>query len=151
MGNIICQYYYYEVVMGSLTVVKARIDMNIPRKRVGSSNHSKAVQKFYGAVYQAALRHVDFTKIKCLLLASPGFVKDDFNKYLQSESVRRDDRPFIENKSKIVLCKASSGHKHALEEVFSNPDIMAQITDTKVAKEVRELNKFMRYAPYIII
>lgn len=132
------------LVMGSLTVVKARIDMNIPRKRVGSSNHSKAVQKFYGAVYQAALRHVDFSKVKCLLLASPGFVKDDFNKYLQTESVRRDDRPFIANKSKIILCKASSGHKHALEEVFSNPDIMAQITDTKVAKEVRELNKFMR-------
>ena len=137
--------------MGSLTVVKARIDMNIPRKRVGSSNHSKAVQKFYGAVYQAALRHVDFSKVKCLLLASPGFVKDDFNKYLQTESVRRDDRPFIANKSKIILCKASSGHKHALEEVFSNPDIMAQITDTKVAKEVRELNKFMRYVTFPVL
>uniref|UniRef100_A0A7S2R622 eRF1 domain-containing protein n=1 Tax=Eucampia antarctica TaxID=49252 RepID=A0A7S2R622_9STRA len=42
------------------------------------------------------------------------------------------------------MCKASSGHKHALEEVFSDPDIMCQITDTKVAKEVNVLNKFMR-------
>jgi protein pelota len=42
------------------------------------------------------------------------------------------------------LCPASSGHKHALEEVFSNPEIMAQMTDTKVAKEVQVLNKFMR-------
>jgi protein pelota len=41
------------------------------------------------------------------------------------------------------LCKASSGHKHALEEVFSDPAIMAP-TETKVAREVEILNKFMR-------
>jgi len=58
--------------------------------------------------------------------------------------VRRDDRVLIENKSKFILCKASSGHKHALEEVFSDPKIMSQITETKVAKEVVVLNKFMR-------
>lgn len=58
--------------------------------------------------------------------------------------VRRDDRPLIENKSKFVLCKASSGHKHALDEVFSDPAIMARMNDTKVAKEVQALNKFMR-------
>ena len=59
---------------------------------------------------------------------------DDFYKHLVAESVRRDDRVLIENKSKFILCKASSGHKHALEEVFSDPKIMSQITETKVAK-----------------
>jgi len=132
------------LVTGPLTIVKAKIEISVPKKRTGSSNQAKAIQRFYSAVYQAILRHVDFAKIKCLLLASPGYVKDDFYKYLLTESVRRDDRPFIENKSKFTLCKASSGHKHALEEVFSNPDIMSQIIDTKVAKEVNALNKFMR-------
>jgi protein pelota len=42
------------------------------------------------------------------------------------------------------LCKASSGHKHALEEVFADPNIAARMTDTKVAKEVQVLGKFMR-------
>mmetsp|Transcript_9704 Transcript_9704/g.14406 ORF Transcript_9704/g.14406 Transcript_9704/m.14406 type:complete len:96 (+) Transcript_9704:187-474(+) len=92
--------------------------MNIPKKRTGSSNHSKALTKFNEAIYQAILRHVDFAKVKCVLLASPGYVKDDFYKYMMAECVRRDDRPLIENKSKFVLCRASSGHKHALEEVF---------------------------------
>jgi protein pelota len=132
------------MVTGPLTVVKAKIDITVPKKRTGSSNHAKAIKRFYEATYQAVLRHVDFEKVKCLLLASPGYVKDEFFKYLLEESVRRNDRPFIENKSKFVLCKASSGHKHALEEVFSNPDIMSQIIDTKVAKEANELNKFMR-------
>ena len=132
------------VVTGALTITKARIEVNIPKKRTGSSQHPKAMKKFFEAVYQAVLRHVDFAKIKCVVLGSPGFVKDDFFEYLKTESVRRDDRPLIENKSKFVLCRASSGHKHALEEVFSDPNVAAQMTETKVAREVAILNRFMR-------
>jgi protein pelota len=132
------------LVTGALTITKARIDMNIPKKRPGSSQHSKAITRFYENVYQAVLRHIDFAKVKAVLIGSPGFVKNDFYQYMLAESVRRDDRPFIENKNKFVLCKASSGHKHALEEVFSDPAIMAQMTETKVAREVEVLNKFMR-------
>jgi len=132
------------LVTGALTITKARIEVNIPKKRTGSSQNAKSIKKFYEAVYQAILRHVDFAKVKVVLMGSPGFVKDDFFKYLQEEMVRRDDRPFIENKSKFVLCKASSGHKHALDEVFSDPAIMARMNDTKVAREVEALNKFMR-------
>ena len=132
------------VVTGALTLTKARIEINIPKKRTGSSQHPKAMKKFFEAVYQAVLRHVDFAKIKCVVLGSPGFVKDDFFEYLKTESVRRDDRPLIENKSKFVLCRASSGHKHALEEVFSDPNVASQMTETKVAREVEVLNRFMR-------
>ena len=132
------------LVTGSLTVTKSKIELNIPKKRTGSSQHSKAMLKFYEAMYQAILRHVDFSKIKCMLCASPGYVKDDFFQYAMNESVRRDDRPYIENKKKFVLCRASSGHKHALEEVFSDASIMEQMNDTKVAKEVETLNRFMR-------
>lgn len=132
------------LITGALTVTKARIETNIPKKRTGSSSHSKATTKFYESVYQAVLRHIDFAKVKCVVVGSPGFVKDDFLKYLKTEAVRRDDRSLIENKSKFLLCKASSGHKHALEEIFADPAIMAQMTETKVAKEVQVLNKFMR-------
>lgn len=133
------------LITGALTITKARIDVNIPKKRTGyTSQQDKANHKFFEAMYQAILRHVDMTQIKCVLLASPGFVKDDFFAYLQQESVRREDRILIENKSKFILCKASSGHKHALEEVFSNPQVMSQLTETKVAREVQVLQTFLR-------
>jgi protein pelota len=132
------------LVTGALTITKARIDFNIPKKRTGSTKNAKGVHKFYEAVYQAILRHVDFEKVKVILLASPGFVKDDFFQYLQQEAVRREDRTLIENKTKFVLCKASSGHKHALEEVFSDPAVMSQMENTKVKKEVETLNSFMK-------
>lgn len=132
------------LVTGSVTVTKARIDVNIPKKRTGSSAHSKGITKFHDAVYRAILMHVPFDKIKVVLLGSPGFQKDDFYKFLLTESVRRDDRPFIENKTKFVLCHASSGHKHAIEELFLDPGIMSRVNDTKLCKEIEVLNKFMR-------
>ena len=132
------------LVTGSLTITKGKIETNIPKKRTGSTQQAKATTKFYDAIYQSILRNVDFTKVKVILLASPGFVKDDFFKFLQTEAVGRDDKVLVQNKHKFVLCKASSGHKHALDEVFSDPAILSQITDTKVAKEVDILNTFMR-------
>ncbi|KAG7353706.1 cell division protein pelota PelA [Nitzschia inconspicua] len=132
------------LVTGALTITKVRIDINIPKKRTGSSANAKAVTKFFEAVYQAILRHVDFQKVKVVLIGSPGFVKDDFFQYIVQEAVRRDDRTIIENKSKFVLVRASNGHKYALEEVFSDPNIMQRMNDTKVAKEVEVLHKFMR-------
>ena len=65
-------------------------------------------------------------------VGSPGFMKEEFFKYLVAESVRRGDRPFIENKGKFVLCHSSSGHKHAIEEFFLDPSIMARMAETKV-------------------
>lgn len=44
------------------------------------------------ASQQAIVRHVDFDVVKCLLLGSPGFVKDDFFEYLNLEAVRREER-----------------------------------------------------------
>ena len=132
------------LVTGALTVTKARIDVNIPKKRTGSTQNQKAITKFFEAVYQAIIRHIDFHKVKVVLIGSPGYVKDDFFQYMNTEAVRRDDRVIIENKSKFVLVKASNGHKYALEEVFSDPGVITRMNDTKVAKEVEVLNKFMR-------
>jgi protein pelota len=132
------------LVTGALTITKARIDVNIPKKRTGSSQHAKATTKFFEAIYKAILLHIDFTKVKCIVVGSPGFLANDWLAYMKLESVRRNDRPFIESKSKFVLCKASSGHKHALEEIFADPTIAAQMTETKVAREVVILQKFMR-------
>ena len=44
------------------------------------------------SVLQALLRHVDFSIVKCLIIAGPGFAKDTFKEYLEAEAVRRDLR-----------------------------------------------------------
>ncbi|KAL7506600.1 hypothetical protein ACHAXN_003859 [Cyclotella atomus] len=132
------------LVTGSVTVVKGRIEVNIPKKRTGSSAHGKSVIKFYDAIYRAILAHIPFDKVKCVLVGSPGFLKDEFFKYLLAESQRREDRVLIENKNKFVMCHCSSGHKHEIEGLFSDPNILARVTETKLSKEIEILNKFMR-------
>ena len=70
-------------------------------------------------------------------------MQDDFFAYLKTESVRRDHRTLIEssNRSKFVLCRSSSGHKHAVDEIIGNKDIAARMIETKVAKDVEVLNR----------
>lgn len=132
------------LIVGSLTLTQARIEVTIPKKRTGSSNHSKAVTKFYNQVYEAILQKVDFSSVKCCLLASPGFVKDDFFQYMMKEAQKREDKVLLEHKSKFVLCRASSGHKHALDEVFADASIQSRLADTKYALETSKLHEFMR-------
>ena len=87
-------------------------------------------------------QHIDFEQIKCVVLASPGFVKDEFLEYVLAEGVRRDARDIIEHKSKFLCCHSSSGHKHSLQEALSDPGVAAQLSDTKAAGEVRALADF---------
>ena len=37
--------------------------------------YSKSLMKFYETVLQAIVRHIRFDVVKCILVASPGFVK----------------------------------------------------------------------------
>lgn len=64
------------LVTENMTIVRQRIDVNIPRKRRGrDSGHEKSLQKFYDAVMQGMMRNINFDIIKVCIIASPGFVK----------------------------------------------------------------------------
>ncbi|XP_064391846.1 protein pelota homolog [Halichondria panicea] len=131
------------VVTDSMTITRARIEVPIPRKRRGScTNHDKAVQRFYDTVMQALLRHVRFEVVKCIIVASPGFVKDQFYEYIYGEAARHDVKVLFENKPKFLLVHSSSGHKHALKEVLADPAVAVRLADTKALAEVKTLDAF---------
>lgn len=51
----------------------AQIEVNLPRKRGAAlAGYDKAWTKFLEAVLQAVIRHVDFSIVKCLVIAGPG-------------------------------------------------------------------------------
>lgn len=81
------------LVGGSLTVVRAKVESNLPRKRgAAASGYDKAMDTFCNKALQAVLRHVDWAVVKCLVVAGPGFAKDKFKEYLDAEAVRQDIR-----------------------------------------------------------
>eukprot|EP00064_Thunnus_orientalis_P007332 superscaffoldBa00000806_g7352 len=133
------------LVTPAMTLLRAKVEVTIPRKRRGScTQHEKALERFYEAVMQAILRHINFDVVKCILVASPGFVKDQFITYLFREAVRQDNKILLENRPKFMLVHSSSGHKYSLKEILSDPTVTSRLSDTKAAGEVKALEDFYK-------
>ncbi|TMW91114.1 hypothetical protein EJD97_014779 [Solanum chilense] len=127
----------------SVTITRSRIETSIPRKHGPAiAGYDKALNKFFDNVLQAFVKHVDFKVVRCAVIASPGFTKDQFHRHLLLEAERKQLRPIIENKSRIILVHTTSGYKHSLKEVMDAPNVMNMIKDTKAAKEVQALKDF---------
>lgn len=129
-----------------MTVVRSKIDTHIPKKRNGDTrNHQKGVSSFYTAVLESLLRNVEVSIIKCVLVASPGFVKDDFAKFVDGRiqsCAQGSNTDLVELRKKFLLVHSSSGHKHALSEVLAKPEVQLQMQDTRAAEEVVHMDKF---------
>ncbi|KAI3976673.1 hypothetical protein MKX01_008531 [Papaver californicum] len=89
---------------------------------------STALNKFFENVLQSFLKNVHFNVVRCAVIASSGFTKDQFHKYLRLEAERRQLWSIIENKY--------------LKEFLDAPNVMNMIKDTKAAQEVRALKEF---------
>eukprot|EP00670_Eutreptiella_braarudii_P008918 CAMPEP_0174312610 /NCGR_PEP_ID=MMETSP0810-20121108/4398_1 /TAXON_ID=73025 ORGANISM="Eutreptiella gymnastica-like, Strain CCMP1594" /NCGR_SAMPLE_ID=MMETSP0810 /ASSEMBLY_ACC=CAM_ASM_000659 /LENGTH=381 /DNA_ID=CAMNT_0015421047 /DNA_START=41 /DNA_END=1186 /DNA_ORIENTATION=- len=131
------------LVTPNMTIVKQRIEVNIPRKRkCGSSSHDKGLQRFYEQILLALERNIRWDVVKAVILASPGFTKDQLFKYIMEEAVKREMKELQEHKAKFVLSRSSSGFKHSLKEVMVDPAVASKLSDTKAAGEVKALDNF---------
>lgn len=95
LGAIIMQEGLAHVCLinASMTLVRSKIDLNVPRKRKGNvSQHEKGLCRFYDAVMQGILRHINFDVVKCVLIASPGFVKDQFFEFMMQQATKNDNK-----------------------------------------------------------
>jgi len=133
------------LVTSAMTLIRAKIEKSIPKKRAASKNHKDGVAKFFEQVLQAIVRDIDFEIVKCVIVSSPGYVKDDFFKYLVEESSRRSDlKDLLKNKDRFILVHASSGYTQALDQVLSDPGIQTRLADVQAAREVQVLHKFFK-------
>nr|CAD7264190.1 unnamed protein product [Timema shepardi] len=124
------------------TLGKAEWD-SVSLDRVDSAcDPVQGMARFFENVMQAILRHVNFDIVKCILIASPGFVRDQFFEYMFQQAVKTDNKILLENKGKFMLIHASSGFKHSLREVLTDPAVVAKMADTKAASEVKAMETF---------
>ena len=82
--------------------------------------------------------------MQCVVLAGPGFTKDQFFEHLVKRATREDDKRLMAARSKFVLVPASSGHRGALREVMADPAVLARLADTKAARETMAIQKFTK-------
>lgn len=59
-----------------------------------------------------------------MIVASPGFVADNFMKYVREASLNEADKEFRKHLDKFLIVKSSTGYLNSLLEVLENPAVM---------------------------
>ncbi|GMH63941.1 hypothetical protein TrLO_g8088 [Triparma laevis f. longispina] len=136
------------VVNEHLTIVKSKVDVNVPKKRAdkawGGKKNTSQTCKFYMKLYEGMLDVVDFENVKAILIGGPGFCPNDFYAFMVEQAQKDDNKILTSNLHRFVLCRASSGHKHAVDEMLSGEGVRGKIEDVKVFKDVECLEGFFR-------
>ncbi|QDZ20797.1 pelota mRNA surveillance protein [Chloropicon primus] len=140
-----------------LSMKVAKIETRMPKKYgAAAAGIGKAQSKFFGRCAMAIAQNIDFKSIQCLVLAGPGFTKDELLKDLLLEATRTKGSidagdtknagtslvSVLENKSKIITAHASSAFGHSLQEVLSSPEISKRIANTRASLQTDALNRF---------
>ena len=83
-----------------------------------------------------------FAKVKCAVIGSPGFVRENFYNYLK-EIVDKKQSSFIKDFLSITITEhCSSGFKHSLEELLKSHQVTQKISAMSCSTETAILDKF---------
>ncbi|KXT05854.1 hypothetical protein AC578_997 [Pseudocercospora eumusae] len=125
------------------TILRQKIEISLPKKRAGSSDHDKALERFYQTTFDSLLRQLDLANPMPLLLASPGFTASSFQSFIKKQASTGANKQLQQLVSKITVAHSASGHLHALGEVLSSPAVTSKLSDTKFARETQLMDKFL--------
>ncbi|TPX16823.1 uncharacterized protein E0L32_003385 [Thyridium curvatum] len=124
------------------TLLKQRVESSVPKKRSAASDQDSGMRRFYDKTLSTLLRSIDFNEPRMLLLASPGFVAQDFKKWIGEEGARKADKMLRRIAKDAVVVHSSSGHLHSLNEVLKSPEVAALLKDKKFSNETRFMDDF---------
>lgn len=125
-----------------LTTFVARIKHPIPRKHKGFiDSRKKAFDSFYQSLASCLEKNINFDVVKCIIVAGPGFYKDDFLKFISSEQTD-DNSALFKIRNRFLTADLSSAFRHSLTELLQNEKFTAKLGDTKAIDEAKALGAF---------
>ncbi|KAK3680995.1 hypothetical protein B0T22DRAFT_388470 [Podospora appendiculata] len=125
------------------TLIKHRVESAIPKKRSSAKDTAGGMASFYEKTLSTLLRSgINFDTPRPLLLASPGFVAQDFRAYMQAEATRRADKQLQRIARDAVLVHSSTGYVHSLNEILKSPEVQATMRDKRFINESVLMDKF---------
>jgi protein pelota len=71
-------------VKQSITLLKKKIEKSVSKKSSGDEIYRKSLARFLHECY-LAITTLDFERIKCFVIASPGFINDQLLRYIKTE------------------------------------------------------------------
>ncbi len=106
---------------------------NISGKRVISKNRKKNIENFYQTVVDSILK---FNEVQTIIIAGPGFYKNDFLKFLE------DKHPDLAKKS--ILENTGSGGRVGINEVLKKGVVEKLATENRVAFEISAIDNILK-------
>ncbi|CBZ50405.1 probable translation factor pelota, related [Neospora caninum Liverpool] len=110
------------LLSSSLAKPVAKVTAAMPKQRGHFSNYEKVKRRFFEDVFSSLFVHTNPETVKCVLIAGPGFVKDEFLRFLHQEAVKRQ----------------------ALTELLADPSVLALLENTKAARHAQRLQDFYK-------
>lgn len=124
------------------TVLKMRVESDVPKKRSGSAEQDTGVRRFFDKTLATLVRSIDFSSPRPLLLASPGFVATGFRQFIADEGRDKSDKKLSAMAKSATVVHSNSGHIHSLNEVLQSKEVMAKMQDMKFAREATLMDRF---------
>nr|CCC91320.1 unnamed protein product [Trypanosoma congolense IL3000] len=134
------------LITPSFMYTKAKIDVSIAKKRRNDGTaRDKSLQRFYRQVFEALCTHIDFDRIKLLLICSQGHLREEFKAYLVASTAHSEaaaSRSLHKNLSKVLLIKVKDSTNDALREALANPNVSGVMESTRCRDEIKVWQKF---------
>ena len=135
------------ILTASLTILKQKIEYSLPKKKTATDivKFDEKTEKFYKAIYTSMTKNYDFSKLKMIILCSPGFyAKTLYDKIIQY-ATQEQNRNILDNESMFLIAHSSTGYMQGITEVLKNPIYANKLQDTKYSREAHIMDSFMKH------
>ncbi|OHT04076.1 eRF1 domain 3 family protein [Tritrichomonas foetus] len=131
------------IVGRNTTVIKGKVTKAIPKVKVRGAGNSEAKQKFYSLTADELIRKVPLDQMKCIIIASPGFIQHEFLTYLRDNASRLNILSSFQQ-NKFVEATVSSGHPQEIEELLKQPDMQKHVQELQASVQSRAMDNFLK-------
>lgn len=155
------------LITSNLTLVRAKIEKSFPKKKGNFAGNvfKEAKTKFFKQILDALLVNIDMSVVKCIVVASPGFLNQELKAYIAEQVSKFNSSGDIiiskkkggnnsnldanvqmkllaKNLSILLLTNVSNGHVQALDEVLSKKEVLAKIKEVSAMEQITTLELF---------
>lgn len=135
------------ILTASSTILKQKIEYSLPKKKSSTDilKFDEKMEKFYRAIYESVKQNFDFSRLKMIILCSPGFYAKTLMEKLILYSEEEQYEDLLNNKSIFFVAHCSTGYLQGITEVLKNPDYATKLQDTKYSKEATIMDNFLKH------
>lgn len=129
----------------SSTLLKQKIEISLPKKKTATDTmkYNDKTERFYRGIYQAMVKHFDFSKLRLVMLCSPGFYAKTLHDKVMQYSAEERNEAITKNKRLFLVAHCSTGYIQGISEVLKNPSYQSMLRDTKHAREALIMDDFL--------